>query len=57
MLLKVQVPLVDNDQCQKWYQEENRPPTIVDSVLCAGYEEGGKDACQVRTSAPLASAG
>ena len=47
ILLKIDVPIIENDQCQKWYKEEKNPAIIVDSVICAGLEEGGKDACQV----------
>lgn len=49
-LLKVDVPILDNKECGQWYQEEKKAASlIVDSSLCAGLENGGKDACQVRS--------
>jgi hypothetical protein len=46
----VDVPILDNKECGQWYQEEKKAASlIVDSSLCAGLENGGKDACQVRS--------
>uniref|UniRef100_A0A3B4F478 Peptidase S1 domain-containing protein n=1 Tax=Pundamilia nyererei TaxID=303518 RepID=A0A3B4F478_9CICH len=39
----VNIPLVDQDLCQQQLPEY----TITSSMLCAGYQEGGVDSCQV----------
>ena len=39
--MEVQVPVVSNAVCQKAYSDAS------DTVICAGYTEGGKDSCQV----------
>ena len=41
ILQKVAVPIVSNQTCSQSY-----PEAITDNMLCAGYAEGGKDACQ-----------
>lgn len=46
----VNVPLVSNSECSTKYQGVNR---ITDSMLCAGYNEGGKDSCQADSGGPL----
>lgn len=38
----VDVPIVSKEDC-----DINYPGQISDTMLCAGYPEGGKDACQV----------
>jgi|YNPMSStandDraft_1061717.scaffolds.fasta_scaffold12080_3 trypsin len=50
-LLKVDVPFVSKDACQKAYSENKI--AITDSMLCAGYPEGGKDSCQGDSGGPL----
>lgn len=40
------VPVVEQDDCVQMYAEQEME--IYDTNICAGYEEGGKDACQVR---------
>ena len=37
------MPLVSDSQCREGYGQD----LIADSMMCAGYENGGKDACQV----------
>lgn len=41
MLQKVEMQLISQKQCAQWISQ------LTDNMLCAGYEEGGKDACQV----------
>jgi len=51
LLQQVNVPLVDNGLCQDAYDEVS--VTITDRMLCAGYESGGKDACNGDSGGPL----
>ena len=46
-LQKVVVPVIPNDECKRLVGEEL---TVTPGQICAGYDEGGKDACQVRPS-------
>lgn len=41
----VQVPLVSEEECRKLYGSS---ADITDRMFCAGFPEGGKDACQVK---------
>jgi secreted trypsin-like serine protease len=46
----VEVPIVDIGQCRKYYSLE----AVQTSVhICAGYEDGGKDACLGDSGGPL----
>lgn len=40
------VPLLSTQECENAY-----PGQITSTMLCAGFPEGGKDACQVRADA------
>ena len=44
VLQQVRLPLIDLSVCNQtaWYDGE-----IDDSMVCAGYEHGGRDTCQV----------
>jgi len=46
----VDVPIVSNDVCSQKFNGINR---ITNSMMCAGYEEGGKDSCQSDSGGPL----
>ena len=46
-LQKVDLPILENKVCQEWYKGEKKAFSIVDTSMCAGYEEGGKDSCLV----------
>ena len=47
-LLKVTVPLVSQADCSVSY-----PDGINDSMICAGFPEGGKDSCQGDSGGPI----
>ena len=45
----VKVPIIHNDMCNELYGAISDKVSlhISDDMLCAGYKEGGRDACQV----------
>ncbi|OGR71853.1 MAG: trypsin [Elusimicrobia bacterium GWD2_63_28] len=47
ILMKVTVPFVSKETCSAAYDG------VTDSMLCAGYKEGGKDSCQGDSGGPL----
>uniref|UniRef100_W5LYV8 Peptidase S1 domain-containing protein n=1 Tax=Lepisosteus oculatus TaxID=7918 RepID=W5LYV8_LEPOC len=47
-LQEVQIPIVDNQQCNQMYNGIIRP-----DMICAGFYWGGKDACQGDSGGPL----
>lgn len=51
VLQKVTVLVVDNDTCRDWYKSKGKKTKILDSQMCAGYEQGGRDSCWVRNGA------
>lgn len=49
-LREVRIPLKDHTYCEKALSDVIKEDPVArfdDSMLCAGYDEGGKDACQV----------
>ncbi|XP_004682554.1 PREDICTED: coagulation factor XI [Condylura cristata] len=48
-LQKAPIPLVTNEECQTRY----RGHKITNKMICAGYKEGGKDACKGDSGGPL----
>lgn len=42
---QVEVPVLNRELCNSWM--EDRELNVTDGMICAGYKEGGKDACQV----------
>ena len=53
-LHQVTVPVVSNYVCEAAYQALGWPAgAITDNMLCAGYQEGGKDACSGDSGGPL----
>ncbi|ROT64281.1 trypsin [Penaeus vannamei] len=49
LLKKVSVPVWTDSDCRQIYGAES----ILDSMVCAGLEEGGKDACHGDSGSPL----
>jgi len=43
-LQEVDVEIIDDETC---LGTDNKDHLLVDQMFCAGYLEGGKDACQV----------
>jgi len=44
VLQKVVVPVVSDKQCNAYYNPNGM--TVADSMICGGFDEGGKDSCQ-----------
>ena len=43
ILQQTTVPVVSNEQCQQAYENKEN---IIDSMICAGHDNGGTDSCQ-----------
>jgi len=54
ILHKVSVPVVADAKCNDSYESSGL--SIIDSMLCAGLPEGGKDSCQGDSGGPLIDA-
>lgn len=49
ILQEVQVPIIENQVCQDMFETAGHTKTILSSFLCAGYANGQRDSCEVRT--------
>ena len=47
-LMQVDVPIVSQSQCKQGYGS-----SIHESMICAGFRQGGKDSCQGDSGGPL----
>jgi len=45
----VQLPLVSRKECEKRFRTAGYQVEIDKTKICAGWLEGGKDACQVKS--------
>ncbi|XP_062859514.1 serine protease 33 [Trichomycterus rosablanca] len=53
-LQQVEVPIIDQSSCQQMFQVQPREDvTIINDMICAGFQEGGKDSCQGDSGGPL----
>lgn len=41
------MPIVSNDKCKSMFLKAGRHEIIPEIFMCAGYENGGQDSCQV----------
>jgi hypothetical protein len=48
ILHQVTVPIIDNEKCQKMFIKSGHKKKVRDSFLCAGYDLGLKDSCEVK---------
>uniref|UniRef100_U5ERT1 Putative trypsin-like serine protease n=1 Tax=Corethrella appendiculata TaxID=1370023 RepID=U5ERT1_9DIPT len=52
-LLKVGLDIFPNDECQMYYNDRKLKSGIIDTQICSGYKEGGKDTCEGDSGGPL----
>ena len=43
------LPLMENGQCENWFASQGKKIKLRDEHICAGYEEGQQDGCQVKS--------
>ena len=49
----VDVPMIENRECERWHRGKGINVIIYDEMICAGYYHGGKDSCQGDSGGPL----
>ena len=47
VLQEVALPIISNEKCEEMFFKAGHNYTISDILICAGYEKGGKDTCNV----------
>lgn len=50
-LMEIEIPIVDHHTCQKAYAPTKK--NVTRDMICAGYKEGGKDACAGDSGGPM----
>lgn len=53
VLQVVDVPLIENTQCEEWHRRKGISVRLYPEMLCAGYKTGGKDSCKGDSGGPL----
>lgn len=53
VLQVVNVPVITNEKCERWHNDQNIQVKIWPEMVCAGYREGGKDSCKGDSGGPL----
>lgn len=53
LLQKVDVPIIENSECERWHRTRGIDLKIFPEMMCAGYEDGLKDACVGDSGGPL----
>ncbi|XP_013788247.1 serine protease 27-like [Limulus polyphemus] len=53
VLHKVEVPVIQNKDCELWHRSRGINIRIYPEMMCAGYEQGLKDACVGDSGGPL----
>ena len=48
ILHEVPVPIIDKVKCQTMFTKSGHKKIVRDSFLCAGYDEGKRDSCEVK---------
>ena len=54
-LQKARVPIIENKICRSWFRMAGRDMQIHDKIICAGFRDGGHDACHGDSGGPLLS--
>ncbi|CAG0916052.1 unnamed protein product [Notodromas monacha] len=52
-LQAVDVPVINNKECEDWHKSKGITVIIYDEMTCAGWRNGGRDACQGDSGGPL----
>ena len=47
MLQEVNLPIISNSQCEQLYENAGYKEFIPSIFICAGYQKGGQDSCEV----------
>lgn len=47
ILQKTEVVVVENGECNSWYESKGSKVRVIATQMCAGYEQGGRDSCWV----------
>ena len=47
ILRKVEVPIIDNEECLRWHHHKGIDVKLYSEMFCAGHPQGQMDACLV----------
>ncbi|CAH0725548.1 unnamed protein product, partial [Brenthis ino] len=53
VLQKTEVVVVENGECNRWYESQGSKVRVIATQMCAGYEQGGRDSCWADSGGPL----